>query len=73
MMLFQIGYVKYLPILVIIMEKCFLFINFCLMTTVGVTIDVIKQYIETWGGKWMIKNIALKIRIYPNKKTIWKD
>ena len=31
--------------------KMFLFISFYLMTTGGVTIDVIKQYIETRGGK----------------------
>ena len=39
--------------------------SFCLFTTGGVTIYVIKQYIETRWGKEM--NIALKIRIYPNK------
>lgn len=43
--------------------------SYCLITTGGVPIDIVKKYIENQGMKWcedMLK--AYKYRIYPNKE-----
>lgn len=40
--------------------------SFCLLTTGGVTADVIRQYIQSQGKK--MANKAVKYRVYPTKE-----